>query len=184
MNRRDEHWLALAIAFVVAAWLAFSAVRGLAQPATAHGLVGSRAHDWLARACFAETGDAEVICAAQVHVLLRRAALRGTTVERMTRRYSQPLHGTHRRAWVQRLTTHGRRPAGFPRRASWPRAQERFRAVHALVGDVLAGTYPDPCPEALHFGGPAHLDGDGPTGFVECCEGTHELQRLWCREGE
>lgn len=181
MSRRDEERVALVIAFLVSAFLAFTAVRAWAQPPVAHGLVGSAAHDWLARACFAETGTHEAACAAQVHVLLRRAELRGSRVVTMTRRYSQPLRGTHRRSWVQRLTTHGRRPAGFPADASWARTQERFRDVHALVGDVLVGNVPDPCPEALHFAGPPSLDGGAPRGFVEVCEDVHPRQRFFAR---
>ncbi|MEM1417180.1 MAG: hypothetical protein AAGH15_19940 [Myxococcota bacterium] len=173
-----EHRLAAGIALVVALFLVHVA---WAQPPTVHGLVGSSDHDVLAQMCFGETGTHERACAAQVHIMVRRAELRGMTVGRMARIYSQPLRGASRRAWVRGLTTHGRRPAGFPERASWSATQARFRALHAFVGDVLTGAEPDPCPEALHFAGPAWLDGDAPTGFEPCCEDVHERQRMFCR---
>ena len=197
MTREDERRLAVVIALLVAAWLAFSAVRGVAQaePSVgAQGLVGSPTHDWMARACLAETGWHEEACAALVHVMQRRARLRGMTPLAMVRLYSQPMRRRpagdwsreavqrwRRAEWKRRITTHGRRPRAFRERASWALTQERFRELHGFVGDVLVGTVPDPCPEALHFAGPAHLDGDAPRGFQRVCAELHPRQRFFGR---
>ena len=61
-----------------------------------------------------------------------------------------------RRRWVQELTLTGSAPDSWPvhLRRAWPRYQARLREIHGVVERVVAGQVEDPCPDALHYGGP------------------------------
>ena len=140
-----------------------------------------------ARSCYAEVTTHLDACAAIVHVHKKRAVLRQMAERTMVRLYSQPMRrATGPRRWVHLLRPEGRAPRGWPRRYSWPRTQERFRAVYDHVGRVLRGEVPDPCPDALHYGGPQWLDGDAPTGFERdpACDLEGTQQRFFRRSAQ
>ncbi|MEO0325945.1 MAG: hypothetical protein AAF447_23545 [Myxococcota bacterium] len=137
-----------------------------------------------ARSCYAEVTTHLDACAAIVHVHKKRAELRHMAERTMVRLYSQPMRrATGPRRWVHLLRPEGRAPRGWPRRYSWPRTQARFRAVYEHVGRVMRGEVPDPCPEALHYGGPQWLDGDAPRGFERdpACDLEGTQQRFFRR---
>ncbi|MEM1414508.1 MAG: hypothetical protein AAGH15_06395 [Myxococcota bacterium] len=137
-----------------------------------------------ARSCYAEVATHLDACAAIVFVHKKRAELRRMPERTMVRLYSQPMRSrTGPRRWVHLLRAEGRAPGGWPSRYSWRQTQNRFRPVYEHVGKIMRGEVEDPCPEALHYGGPQWLDGDAPTGFEldPACELAGTEQRFFRR---
>lgn len=142
-----------------------------------------RIHDdaalWQARSCVGEVGWTDLdACDAMTWVHIKRAAARGLPLRTMIREYSAPVRRAHRRPrhrpWIVDLTTTGPAPATW-HRGSWSRAQAGFRTVLERVEKVLAGEVPDPCPEAVHYGGP--MDGSPPRHErdPECAPSSRQL---------
>lgn len=117
----------------------------------------------LARVCAGEAGwqvDSGD-CAAIVHVLSRRAAARGLTLERMAQLYSGRHVGIEAspRPWVAHLTLDGAEPDEWPASASWPRHRDAWLEIVEHVRAVLRGDVNDPCGgRSAHWGAPYGAD--------------------------
>lgn len=156
------------------------ALLALASSASARftwGGVALREGDVLlqARACYGEAQTHLEACTAMAHVHRKRALLRGVSF-RTAVRYSRAVRNPPRhRRWVLLLHPGLRAPAGWPSAQSWSYAQPRFRAVYEHVERLFRAPVADPCPEALHYGGPMDAI---PRGFEldESCvfEGTRQ----------
>ena len=105
------------------------------------------------RSCVGETQFHHDTCVAMTWIHMKRAQLHGTTLATMASRYSTVIRRP-RRAWIFLLKPEGPMPMTWPRRISWSRYQERFRDLHEKVEEVLRGEVSDPCPDAMHYGGP------------------------------
>lgn len=134
---------------------------------------------WSARACVGETGfeDAET-CAAMTYVHLRRARAAGVRLGTMARLYSSALRRP-RRLWVLHLRDSARAPLHWPR-ARWSRGRAGFRRMVETVRGVVSGEVADPCPGAIHYGGPM----DGTSDRVErhgCLPDREQRFYVWRR---
>ena len=105
-----------------------------------------------ARLCVAESGWRDhATCAAQVHVIRRRAERRGWTFRDMVHAYSAAWR-TERRPWILALRDSETPPEGWPENASWAVHRPLFAGLVAVARRALTGG-PDPCfGEADHFG--------------------------------
>jgi len=166
---------------------------------------------WQARSCVGETHWDLDTCTAMAHVHRKRAELRGVSTLFMIRAYSAPVRvapparsarrasgpvdadaararirhldamAQRRRRWIRLLRPTGPEPDGWPERLSWPRYRARFAEVYRHVGRVLRGEIEDPCPDALHYGGPAWLDAT-PEGYEvdpTCLPDSDSRQRFF-----
>ncbi|MEM9067150.1 MAG: hypothetical protein AAGE52_01550 [Myxococcota bacterium] len=116
-----------------------------------------------AQMCVGETGwNDAAVCAAQAHVIRKRAARRGWTFARMARAYSRALR-VPRRAWVTQLRDTARQPADWPSNASW-RVHRPKLGSRTTVDASTQCTAHRQLERLEHFGS-ARLDGV-PTGFV------------------
>jgi hypothetical protein len=174
---------ALGIAAVLALVATYGTIlRGYAQDAApSDALVES-----LARVCVGEsgwdtrTGD----CAAIVHLLGRRAELRGVDTLAMTRAYASAhfeLGRLDSRRWTADLTIAAREPRGWPAALDWRRYRERWLAIVDHVRAVLRGEVADPCAGAAeHWGAPGFTARARAAGLVRTpCGPTRN--HFWCR---
>lgn len=140
-----------------------------------------------ARACYGEAQAHLEACTAMAHVHRKRALLRGVSFATAVR-YSRAVRNPPRhRRWVLLLHPGLRAPAGWPSGQNWSYAQPRFRAVYEHVERFFRAPVADPCPRALHYGGPMDAI---PSGFEldESCvfEGTRQrfFRRATSREAD
>lgn len=151
------------VGMMVAAFFVFVGIAVLAGVANAqsikwaddfeHPRLGSNGLLVGSQACVGEVNfrDPEA-CVAMTYVHIRRARQQGTSLAYMAGRYSQALYRPRTaRLWVLGLNGGGNRPARW-RWASWGRARPMWMQYQALVAAVWAGTVPDPCPGAMHYG--------------------------------
>jgi hypothetical protein len=131
--------------------LAMHPCHAFAQPVGRDGVL------WQTRSCIGEIGFVDVdACVAMTYVHMRRAASGGVSLSWMARHYSRAIR-VPRRPWVLGLRADGRKGADWPRTASWDARRDRSLAMFEAVRGAIAGTIPDPCPGAMHYGS-RHLD--------------------------
>ena len=187
MKTNPSHYAAAVIFALIVAYLLISSPgHASAWPETRlaryqGARVTSSSAEVLTQMCVGETGPFDpYACVIQVGIIARRAARRGMRIETMARLYSSALRRPRHRAWILELRYQGRRPVGFPRRASWSRAAKGFDSLYRVVRSQLAGDVPDPCKVATHFGSLA-LDGHRARrgGWIRVCEDMGERQAAW-----
>lgn len=92
---------------------------------------------------------------AVLHVVARRAARAGVSVEQMSLRYSSVFAGkpTPRKRWVLAIESSCEQPTAWPKHLRWDRYRARCLATFERVQRFLRGELPDPCRgRANHFG--------------------------------
>ena len=130
---------------------------------------------WQARSCIGEVGfrnPEECIAMAWVHK--KRAVSRGISMLSMTRAYSVPVRVVPRsRTWIWELNIVSK-PRSWPRNLRWSHRHLFFRFLTRKLRGVLDSTVPDPCPDAMHYGGP--MD-PVPPGFevTECLPNSRQI---------
>lgn len=136
-----------------------------------------------AQLCVGETGWDDVeVCAAQIHVIRKRAERLGWSFVAMARRYSRALRSPLLRPWVVHLRDRTAKPRGWPTGPSWRRYRPRFATIRKVVRAVLLGEVRDECPRALHFGS-VRLDGTPDRHVRSECFPEHR-QGFYEPEGE
>jgi hypothetical protein len=75
----------------------------------------------------------------------------GGSFEEMILQYCKALTG--KRPWLLELNSQGVRPPLWPANASWARHRDKWLAIHDRIGAWARGEVPNPCPNAVHFGG-------------------------------
>lgn len=102
---------------------------------------------WVARSCFGEATWNHHDCASIFWVYRKRAARAGVDWFGVMRRYSEPLKGKTARS--REILTY---PWGdVPGKSA--RFNRNWTKLRELATRLVAGEVPDPCPEAIHFGG-------------------------------
>jgi hypothetical protein len=122
------------------------------------------AHVWLARAVRAEEQIAlAYVLAKRYHLFQTRG--RNITFLWMTRTYCSGMKPTlkvlsERQKWSRDINLAGDQPAHWPKKLSWKKHKKYWlRTVEAL--DIwVRGGYIDPCPKAIHWGGPMDIPMD------------------------
>lgn len=172
----------LAVGLVLAAVLPSSAN----APTLLDLPLGDRAAVWNARVCVGEVGWRAPLeaCSAMVWVHAKRAKATGVTLATMARRYSRAVRRPPRhRTWVGQLDVTPTPPVAWPPHldGAWPRYRARFADVLSHVRAILRGEVPDPCPDAMHYGGPMDSTPSRHAEDATCVfEGTR--QRFFRRE--
>jgi len=107
-------------------------------------------------------------------LLHRRWQQVGGSFEDLIRTYCKALSG--KRRWLLELNQAGDAPASWPRNAaSWERHRKLWFRIRDRIGAWARGRVPDPCPGAVHFGGPMDKP---PSGVVPAvCAGS--ANRFW-----
>lgn len=129
---------------------------------------------WQARSCIGEVGFAnpeECIAMAWVHK--KRALQRNVTMLAMVRAYSVPMRvRPTSRPWLWELSPNSK-PSSWPRNLRWSMREQYLDFLFGKLRGVVDGSVQDPCPDALHYGGP--MD-PVPTGFelTECIQGSRQ----------
>lgn len=136
----------------------------------------------LGRLCVAESGWRNLeACAAEVYVIRRRAARRGSSAADHARAYSAAWR-THRRPWLFDLADRPRAPRAWPTGPSWARYRPQWRRIVAHVRGALAGDVADPCKADApdHFGDRYHDAARARrAGWEQVCEHVSRRQLFW-----
>lgn len=127
----------------------------------------------LARKCAGESTWRLDDCAAILHVLSRRAALTGRTLEQMAADYGPASYPS--RPWIAALAPSCELPDGWTPRLDWSRHRDRCSQLFALTAAFLRGEVADPC-HADHWGSRV-LESDVRRARKAIAEGRWVLSR-------
>jgi hypothetical protein len=97
----------------------------------------------------------------------------GGSFDAMILQYCKALTG--KRPWLLQLNPQGDRPAMWPAKASWAKHRRKWLAIRDRIGAWARGEVPNPCPNAIHFGG--HMDPAQGAMVPARCAGS--VNRFW-----